>query len=230
MDPNSSDAAATPGYTMLPPHPESSNAPGSVTRLLPGLKAGEHDAVGEFWDRYFQPLVRVAADRMNPARCRAIGPEDLAQEVLLDLCRVLAAPDVDDRFPRLTSRENLWKLLVCFAARAAFDHNTKESRRARVLAGGSGLGEAGFTAFAERQPAPDFAVAVGELLEQLADRTNPEQAERLQTIAVLKMEGYEHTEIADRLGCSVKSVERKVELIRKIWEARALDGGLGCRD
>jgi DNA-directed RNA polymerase specialized sigma24 family protein len=215
---------------MPPAHAESTNTPGSVTRLLPGLKAGEHDAVGEFWERYFEPLVRVAADRMNPARCRAIGPEDLAQEVLLELCTILAAPDVDDRFPRLTSRENLWKILVCFAARAAFDHNTKESRRARVLAGGSALGEAGFAAPAARAPAPEFAAAVADLLDQLADPNDPEQAEKLQTIAVLKMEGYAHQEIAGRLGCSVKTVERKVDLIRKIWKARAIDAGYGCRD
>ena len=206
------------------------NAPGSVTRLLPGLKAGERDAVREVWERYFQPLVRVAADRMNPARCRAIGPEDLAQEVLLELCEILTAPDADDRFPRLTSRAHLWRLLVCFAARAAFDHNTKESRRASVLAGGSALGEAGFDAFATREPAPEFAVAVAEFLEQLADEKNPEQAEKLQTIAILKMQGYEHAEIAGRLGCSVKTVERKVGLIRQIWEARAPAEATGARN
>ena len=166
----------------------------------------------------------------EPARCRAIGPEDLAQEVLLELCAVLAAPDAGDRFPRLTSRENLWSLLVCFAARAAFDHNTKESRRASVLAGGSALGEAAFAAFDTREPAPEFAVAIAELLGQLADENNPEQAETLQTIAVMKMEGYEHAEIAGRLGCSVKTVERKIELIRKIWKAWANDGDSGCVD
>jgi DNA-directed RNA polymerase specialized sigma24 family protein len=203
------------------PHPEPANAPGSITRLLPGLKAGERDAVRGVWERYFQPLVRVAADRMNPAWCRAIGPEDIAQEVLLELCTVLAAPTADERFPRLTSRENLWNLLVCFAVRAAFDHNTKESRRANVVAGGSALGEAGFAALAACEPVPEFAVAVGDLLDQLADQHNPEQAEKLQTIAVLKMEGYAHTEIAGRLGCSVKTVERKVELIRKIWKVKA---------
>jgi DNA-directed RNA polymerase specialized sigma24 family protein len=214
---------------MLPPYPES-NAPGSITLLLPGLKVGAHDAVRAVWERYFQPLVRVAADRMNPARCRAIGPEDLAQDVLLELCTLLAAPGADDRFPRLTNRENLWKLLVCFAARAAFDHNTKEARRARILAGGSALGAAGFSALAAQDPAPEFAAAVAELLEQLADEENPKQAEKLQTVAVLKMEGYEHAEIAARLGCSVKTVERKVSLIRKIWQVRDPADSLGGRD
>src|SRR5262249_29953574 len=94
------------GYGMPLPYPESMTAPGSVTRLLPGLKGGERDAVRAVWERYFQPLVRVVADRMNPARCRAIGPEDLAQEVLLELCALLATSGADDRFPRLTNREN----------------------------------------------------------------------------------------------------------------------------
>ena len=33
----------------------------------------------------------------------------------------------------------------------------------------------------------------------------------------MKMEGYTHEEIADRLGCSLRSVGRKVELIRRTW-------------
>jgi DNA-directed RNA polymerase specialized sigma24 family protein len=31
------------------------------------------------------------------------------------------------------------------------------------------------------------------------------------------MEGYNDSEIAARLGCSLRTVGRKLELIRKIW-------------
>jgi len=36
-------------------------------------------------------------------------------------------------------------------------------------------------------------------------------------VALLKMEGYTGEEIADRLGCSLRSVARKLELIRRTW-------------
>jgi DNA-directed RNA polymerase specialized sigma24 family protein len=193
---------------------------GSITRWLPALKAGESEAIRAVWERYFRPLVGVAANRMNPARCRAAGPEDVACNAFLELCERLAREDGTERFPQLANREHLWKLLVCFTARAAFDHNTKEMRRAEIVAGGSALGE-GAGAIAASEPAPEFAVAVAELIEQLADPKHPEQGEKLQLVAVLKMEGYEHTEIAARLGCSVKTIERKVALIRQIWKAWA---------
>jgi DNA-directed RNA polymerase specialized sigma24 family protein len=48
------------------------------------------------------------------------------------------------------------------------------------------------------------------LLEALGDET-------LRQIALLRMEGYNDSEIAARLGCGVRTVGRKLELIRKIW-------------
>ena len=38
------------------------------------------------------------------------------------------------------------------------------------------------------------------------------------------MEGYTNEEIADRLGCSLRSVARKVELVRRTWLG---EGGTG---
>jgi hypothetical protein len=35
--------------------------------------------------------------------------------------------------------------------------------------------------------------------------------------ALLRMEGYTNEEVADRLGRSLRSIARKVNLIRRIW-------------
>jgi DNA-directed RNA polymerase specialized sigma24 family protein len=32
------------------------------------------------------------------------------------------------------------------------------------------------------------------------------------------MEGYSNDQIASRIGCGVRTVERKLDLIRKAWE------------
>ena len=55
-------------------------------------------------------------------------------------------------------------------------------------------------------------VAVGQ--QRLA--TLGEQPQ-LQQIACDKMAGYNNAEIAERLACSVRSVERHLNLIRKLW-------------
>jgi DNA-directed RNA polymerase specialized sigma24 family protein len=39
----------------------------------------------------------------------------------------------------------------------------------------------------------------------------------LREVARLRMEGYSNDEVADKLGCSLRSVARKVELIRRTW-------------
>jgi DNA-directed RNA polymerase specialized sigma24 family protein len=50
------------------------------------------------------------------------------------------------------------------------------------------------------------------LLEGLPD-------DELRTIALLRMEGYSNEQIAERLGCGLRSVERKLDRIRKRWTA-----------
>jgi DNA-directed RNA polymerase specialized sigma24 family protein len=50
------------------------------------------------------------------------------------------------------------------------------------------------------------------LLERLADAT-------LRRIAAWKLEGYSSEEIAERLGCGRRTVDRKLGVIRSIWRA-----------
>jgi DNA-directed RNA polymerase specialized sigma24 family protein len=49
------------------------------------------------------------------------------------------------------------------------------------------------------------------LLESLGDDT-------LRAVAVWRLEGYTNEEIAARLGCSLRTVANKLELIRMRWE------------
>jgi DNA-directed RNA polymerase specialized sigma24 family protein len=44
------------------------------------------------------------------------------------------------------------------------------------------------------------------------------QDETLKAIAVYKMEGYSNKDIAEKLGCVERTVERKLARIRQIWE------------
>jgi DNA-directed RNA polymerase specialized sigma24 family protein len=63
------------------------------------------------------------------------------------------------------------------------------------------------------QPFPEYSALIADECQQLPGlllNQQPRQA------ALMKMEGYTHQEIAERLGCSLRSVARKVELIRAI--------------
>ena len=64
------------------------------------------------------------------------------------------------------------------------------------------------------EPTPEFAVQLTEeyhrLLAALPDAT-------LRQIAVWKMERFTHDEIAEKLGCVRRTVQRRLQLIQKIW-------------
>jgi DNA-directed RNA polymerase specialized sigma24 family protein len=56
---------------------------------------------------------------------------------------------------------------------------------------------------------------VSEECERLRRGLNDEE---LNSVALLRMEGYTVDEIAARLGCVARTVKRKLQLIRDIWK------------
>ena len=68
-----------------------------------------------------------------------------------------------------------------------------------------------------REPTPAFAAELAEEFQRLLDSLGDETLRRL---AVLKMQGYTNEEIAAKLGCALRSVERKLHGIRTIWSSQ----------
>jgi DNA-directed RNA polymerase specialized sigma24 family protein len=125
----------------------------------------------------------------------------------------------EKRFDNLQGRDDLWRLLVTITVRKIY----RGMRRAKTAKRGGSFAAARHDSsehddllaqIVGREPTPELACMVADdcrnLLEQLGD-------ESLRATAQSKLEGYSHAEIAERLGCSIRSVERKVELIRSIW-------------
>jgi RNA polymerase sigma-70 factor (ECF subfamily) len=69
---------------------------------------------------------------------------------------------------------------------------------------------------ADPGPTPAFAIEVSEQLEQLLQSLGDRA---LRQIALLKLEGCTNREIAERLSVSLRSVERRLALIRGVWQA-----------
>lgn len=182
--------------------------PDSVTAWGLALRLGDRDAVGRLWERFFQPLVRLAQSRLRDDLARAKGPEDVALDAFLEVCDQLARSDGEPY-----DRRRLWGLLACVTIRHAFDFNRHEGRRREVVAGPSVLGPAGFDAVVGDEPSAEFALAVNDLLDQLGD-------DRLRRVARLKMAGHANEEIAQAIDRSVSSVERDLKAIKAIWKAR----------
>ena len=85
---------------------------GSVSHWIVQLKAGNQAAAQELWEDYFQRLVRLARRRLRGRSRRAADEEDVALSAFDSFCRGAE----QGRFPRLTDRDNLWRLLVVITA------------------------------------------------------------------------------------------------------------------
>jgi DNA-directed RNA polymerase specialized sigma24 family protein len=187
---------------------------GSVTREIPALQRGEQQAVRVLWEHYFEPMVRVAEARLRCAPCRAGGAEDIAVDAFLRFCEDVKK---QGRFPDLSSRDNLLRLLFHFTVREAADFRARETRRNRAVRGDSALGKAGFGPYPGREPAPEGEVQLTSLLAKL-----PKENE-LRSIALLRLEGLNNDEIAAAHKLSRATIERRFGMIRghlkADWEA-----------
>lgn len=195
---------------------------GSVTQWLGELKAGDDDAASRLWRRYFDDLVRLARRRFQqgpPGAARAES-EDVALSAFYSLCEGASR----GRFDRLNDRDDLWRLLVVITARKVLDEIRSRRRQKRGgdrvvreadLALGDGEeGGLGLDQVVGREPTPEFAALMEE---EIRTRLNALGDGTLRQVALWRMEGYSNEEIAWRLGCVTRSVERKLKVIRKAW-------------
>jgi DNA-directed RNA polymerase specialized sigma24 family protein len=194
---------------------------GSITGWIGELKAGDTEAAHRLWCRYFDGLVRLARKKLKavPRNSAVEDEEDAALSAFESLCAGAAA----GRFAQLKDRDDLWRLLVVITLRKALD----QIQRGRQLKRGAGRivaegelagidpdGPGGFEQWIGREPTPEFAAMLAEEFELRISRLNDST---LRQVALERLEGYTNDEIAERLGCVTRTVERKLELIRRAW-------------
>jgi DNA-directed RNA polymerase specialized sigma24 family protein len=183
---------------------------GSITHWFEELRSGDQTAAARLWDRYFPRLVSLARARLQGASRRFADEEDVALSVFDSFCRGA------DRFS-FEDRDDLWQLLVTITVRKAHDavaHERRQKRGEGRVLDEAASAASGLDGVVGREPPPELAVLVAEELQYLlAKLGNPV----LQSLATMKMEGYSEAEMAQRLGCTERSVRRKLQLIRLTW-------------
>jgi DNA-directed RNA polymerase specialized sigma24 family protein len=196
---------------------------GSVTRWLGELKAGDRDAAQSLWNRYFQRLAVLARARLRALR---VGTADADEEdAALSAFDSFCAGVERGRFPQLSDRDDLWRLLVTITKRKASDHAQRQRRlkrgggrrhnEAHLVGNASGCLQMTIEQIAGDEPTPEFAALVAE---EYRNRLESLQDEMLRKVAICKLEGYTNEEIADQLGCAPRTVGNKLKLIRLKWE------------
>jgi DNA-directed RNA polymerase specialized sigma24 family protein len=182
---------------------------GSVTHWIRELQAGNHQAAQKLWEKYFHRLVGLAHSRLKHLPRRVADEEDVAQSAFASFCRGAE----QGRFPQLTDRDDLWQLLVMLTGRKAANLVEKERRQKR--GGGKAQADVDLEQLIGTEPTPDFAAQVADECRHLLAVLDDAE---LRSIALWKLEGYTNAEIAQKLGYVTVTVERRLRLIRGIWE------------
>ena len=179
-----------------------------VTVWIAEVKEGRRAAVSRLLERYFQRLIGLARARLQNLPGLAGYDEDVALSAFKSLC--LGAER--GRFPQLDDRDDLWRLLAVITVRKAIDLQRRRRRDEQTPYADA------VETLLSAEPPPELAAEMSEEYRRLLDRLGDPQ---LQAVALWKVEGYSNEEIAARLGCVVRSVERKRQRIRLLWEEDA---------
>ncbi len=177
----------------------------SITRLIRAVQDGSSSAVRPLLSAYFERLVRLASKRLRNLPGLAGYDEDLALRSFHSVCRRLSDPA---RPLDLAGRDDLWRLLATRTISRAIDL-IRRHRPAEVP------GDEAVMQLLTRDPTPQEAAELADECRRLLDSL-PEP--ELRQIAIWKVEGYTHEEIAARLDCVPRTIERKVSRIRLLWK------------
>ena len=185
-----------------------------ITEWLRRLEAGHDLAAQRLWEVFFERLVRLAQDRMRATDRRIADAEDIALSAFASFCRGVE----NQRFPELTDRQGLWRLLVSITIHKLLhlqrDQNRlKRGGNFRAVEPNDSSHFAAVDELISREPTPEFASQVAEQYDRWMKALNSEELARL---AIWKLEGFTNDEIAAKCGRTTRTVERKLNLIRKI--------------
>ena len=170
-------------------------------------------------------LQEFARQKLDVQTRRRYDEHDAANSAFHSLCRGLA----DGRL-EAENRDALWGLLAVITSRkisAQRRYSNRQKRGGGAVRGESGFvefGDAGINAIAGNQQTPDVLAEVSESCDQLL---NAIPDETMKKIVLLKFQGATNGEIASELKCTRRTIERKLERIRRIWvEAGLHDGAI----
>lgn len=191
----------------------------SVTVWLRQMSQGDQEAARQLWNRYSATLQRLIRNRYPQAFNAAADEEDLVQSVFQALWTGAAVGQWDS----VQDRTELWWLLLAITRRKAISRQAYNSRlkRGENTLVFSELETASQNSSMNRpldikgDAAPaELILMLQEEQERLLQRLRDDV---LRSIAVWKLEGYTHVEIAAKLGVTPRTIIRKLSLIREDW-------------
>lgn len=191
----------------------------NVSQWIDRVKLGDPAAAELLWQHYVDRLIRSVRLRLR-GQNRAVSDEE---DIVLSVFDSFYGAAEAGRFPDLADRDDLWRLLLRMATRKVIDRRRHDRRQRR---GGDvqvvSLGSDGELALeiAGNEPTPEMAAILQESVERFFSHLGVGQ---LRDLAVAKLEGHSNAELARQLGCSERTIERRLHLIREKCQQELLN-------
>ena len=194
-----------------------------VTIWLRQLESGDPNSAGDLYQHFCSRLQNLIS-RQIPASVRATYDAD---DVAVSAFHSLFMGVREQRY-QLGNRADIWRLLLTIAERKIAKRirfETQEKRDIRRLLQNSVFMSlqngpqqhtpSGVNSLPSYEPTPAFAAEVAETCENLLSAL-PDDCCR--TIALLMLENYTAEQVAQKLGCTRRTVQRKLLVIRRTWQ------------
>ena len=180
--------------------------------IIQRVRIGDEVAAQELWNQYSEQIIQVARHSLKNSSRRVQDEEDVAGITAGEL-------------PELDHRDQLWRLLVVITTRKAAviekDHRQKSGGGdvrgdyAVMSRENEGGVPGSFDQLESEKVPPDTAIVVADQTRQLLGSLPDETS---QLIAALKIDGFTHQEIGDRLSINTRTVEQRLKQIRELWQ------------
>jgi RNA polymerase sigma factor (sigma-70 family) len=185
----------------------------SVTRWIEEIKAGNYSSLRQLLEIFFPRMEGLANSQLRGS-CRMADGEDVAASAFATFVRRVG----EGLFQDVHDRDSLWSLLATIVRRKASDLLRHESclKRGGNTLGATNADRDGVDVEEVLDPglSPDLRAQAEEEFRRLLHVLNNDS---LRKCALLKFADFTNREIADRLLVDERTVERKLNLIRRNW-------------
>ena len=194
-----------------------------VTMWLRKLESGDAKSASDLYQHFCSRLQLLVKGQI-PTHVRATYDQD---DVAVSAFHSLFL-GIRERRYQFGNREDFWRLLMVIAERKIakrIRYETRDKRDVRRRMANSVFlrlspdqqddENAGVKSLPGYEPSPEFATEVAETCENLLASLPDDSCRK---IALLMLENYTAEQVAKKLGCSRRTVQRKLLVIRRTWQ------------
>ena len=186
-----------------------------MTRVFCELMNGDQDAATQLWKFLQKRLLRLSKNVTQRRSGLGYDEQDVAQSAFFALCDGCET----QRYSEVANRDELWRLLTVITVnkarkKAAFESRLRRGGNFHRIENGQQI----LDLLADRSLDPQFSLVAQEECTRLLNLLGKKE---LQMVAILKVDGFTNEEVASRLGCTRRAVQRRLALIRDLWSEEA---------